>query len=456
MSAVKSFRLPDLGEGLADAEIVAWRVAAGDVVALNQILAEVETEKAVVELPSPFAGTVVELLAEPGETVAVGAPIVTIETVGQAADDPAAERTGDPSPSGRVPTLVGYGPAEAAPSRRRRRRAPAAGAGHGHGPESGTTIDPSVPPIPAATTPAAADVSEPGGRTARPLAAPPVRFMARQEGVDLAEVAGNGPDGIVTRDDLAAYLGGRAGTSPAAQPVATAASAGTRTPVRGVQKRMAEAMVRSVAEAPQACVFLSVDVSETTALVERLRASRHFEGVRMTVLGVVAKAVLRALEEHPELNSSWDEDRREILFEPHVNLGIAVAAPTGLLVPNVVAAERLALKDLARALADLTERARGGKCTPAELRGGTFTITNVGVFGVDGGVAILNPGEAGILAVGAVRRTPWAHDGEVALRDVVSLSLTFDHRLVDGRQASGFLTAVGHVLTDPLELLAFA
>ena len=192
--------------------------------------------------------------------------------------------------------------------------------------------------------------------------------MARQEGVDLAEVAGNGPDGIVTRDDLAAYLGGRAGTSPAAQPVPAAASSGTRTPVRGVQKRMAEAMVRSVAEAPQACVFLSVDVSETTALVERLRASRHFEGVRLTLLGVVAKAVVRALEEHPELNSSWDEDRREILFEPHVNLGIAVAAPSGLLVPNVAQAERLSLKDLARALADLTERAREGKCTPAELR----------------------------------------------------------------------------------------
>ena len=214
--------------------------------------------------------------------------------------------------------------------------------------------------------------------------------------------------------------------------------------------------MRSVAEAPQACVFLSVDVSETMALVERLRASRHFEGIRMTLLSIVAKAVLRVLEEHPELNSAWDEDRREILFEHHVNLGIAVAAPNGLLVPNVSEAERLALKDLARALAELTERAREGRCTPAELRGGTFTITNVGVFGVDGGVAILNPGEAGILAVGAVRRTPWAHDGEVALRDVVSLSLTFDHRLVDGRQASGFLTAVGDVLADPLELLAFA
>jgi 2-oxoisovalerate dehydrogenase E2 component (dihydrolipoyl transacylase) len=177
---------------------------------------------------------------------------------------------------------------------------------------------------------------------------------------------------------------------------------------------------------------------------------------RLTLLSIVAKAVLRALAEHPELNSSWDDSRREILTEQHVNLGIAVAAPSGLLVPNIPAAEGLGLRDLARALSDLGERARAGGCAPAEFRGGTFTITNVGVFGVDGGVAILNPGEAGILAVGAVRTTPWEHEGEVALRDVVTLSLTFDHRLVDGRQASGFLTAVGRVLADPLELLAFA
>ena len=239
MSAVRSFRLPDLGEGLADAEIVAWRVAAGDAVALNQILAEVETEKAVVELPSPFAGTVVELLAEPGETVAVGAPIVTIETVAQVGDDPASERTGDPSRVGRVPTLVGYGPAEAAPSRRRRARTA------GRGQASGTTTDPGVRPVPAATTPGAAATTGPlraGGPAARPLAAPPVRFMARQVGVDLAEVPGHGPGGIITRDDLAAYLGGRAGTAQAAQTAEGRPDGGVR---RRSRKRAARRHARS-------------------------------------------------------------------------------------------------------------------------------------------------------------------------------------------------------------------
>jgi 2-oxoisovalerate dehydrogenase E2 component (dihydrolipoyl transacylase) len=454
MSTMRSFRLPDLGEGLADAEIVAWHVAAGDVVALNQTLAEVETEKAVVELPSPFAGTVVELLAQPGETVAVGTPIVTIET--GAADGSADEGTADGSQPQRVPTLVGYGPAEEGPSRRPRRRRST----HRERP-GGSTVDPSAAPAPTRTSPGGdGDGARSGpGIASRPLAAPPVRFMARQAGVDLADVAGHGPGGIITRDDLAVHLGDRSGNDESSRSVETPEREEperTRTAVTGIKKRMAEAMVRSVAEAPQACVFLSVDVSASTALVERLRANRQFEGVRVTVLGLVAKAVLRALEQHPELNSWWDENRREIVFEHHVNLGIAVAAPAGLLVPNIPAAERLGLRDLAGSLGDLVERAREGRCAPADFRGGTFTITNVGVFGVDGGVAILNPGEAGILAVGAIRRMPWEHEGEVALRDVMTLSLTFDHRLVDGRQASGFLSAVGRVLSDPLELLAFA
>jgi pyruvate dehydrogenase E2 component (dihydrolipoamide acetyltransferase) len=444
--------MPDLGEGLTDAEIVTWLVAAGDSVVLNQILAEVETEKAVVELPSPFAGTVVELLASPGETVAVGAPIVTIETAAVTGDAPDAEGGASASTPRQEPTLVGYGPTEAVPSRRRARHRRPARRDH----PGGSTSEPSgTPPSYTMSPPTSGAESRPSIRAERPLAAPPVRYMAQQEGVDLADVAGHGPGGVITRDDLAAYLGRRHEVAGTVDTPEQARPDATRATVRGIQKRMAEAMVRSVAEAPQACVYLSVDVSETTALVERLRASRQFEGVRVTLLSIVAKAVLRALEEHPELNSSWDGGG-EILFEQHVNLGIAVAAPAGLLVPNIPAAESLGLRDLARALGDLTERAREGRCGPAELRGGTFTITNVGVFGVDGGVAILNPGEAGILAVGAVRRTPWEHEGQVALRDVMTLSLTFDHRLVDGRQASSFLTAVGGVLADPLELLAFA
>jgi pyruvate dehydrogenase E2 component (dihydrolipoamide acetyltransferase) len=409
VTETRAFRLPDLGEGLTEAEIVAWHVAVGDAVSLNQVLVEVETEKAVVELPSPFAGTVTELLAAPGETVAVGAPIIAID-VGAASETAGAEK---------VETLVGYGPAEAAPSRRRRRA-------HRDRPSS-----------------------PPPGVSARPLAAPPVRFMARQQGIDLTEVTGHGPGGVITREDLAAHL---AGAEPAAAPAD--ASRESRTPARGVQKRMAEAMVRSVATAPQACVFLSVDVTPTTELVGRLRENRHFEGIRVTPLTLVARAVVLALRDHPALNASWDDERAEVVTKHYVNLGLAVAAPAGLLVPNLKDAHDLSLRDLARGLADVTGRAREGHSTPADLTGGTFTVTNVGVFGVDGGVPILNPGEAGILAFGAVRRRPWELDGEVALRDVTTLSLTFDHRLVDGEQAARFLGAVGEFLADPTNLLA--
>jgi 2-oxoisovalerate dehydrogenase E2 component (dihydrolipoyl transacylase) len=432
VSVRRTFALPDLGEGLTEADIVSWHVAVGDVVVLNQVLVEVETEKAVVELPSPFAGTVVDLLAEEGATVAVGRPIVAIDTAPAPEDAAAPPADGrEAAAEARPPVLVGYGPAAAPPSRRRR-------GGRAH--RSGS-------------------ISPPGGAGARPLAAPPVRFMARQQGVDLSEVAGNGPGGIVTREDLAAHL---AGSAPA--PVAVAAPAvspgqpgrETRAPVRGVQKRMAEAMVRSVADAPQACVFLTVDVTPTTELVERLRANRHFADIRVTPLTVVAKAVLLALRAQPGLNASWDDDGPTVVTKHYVNLGIAVAAPSGLLVPNIKDAQDLSLRDLADELAALTVTARQGRCTPAQLTDGTFTITNVGVFGVDAGVPLLNPGEAAILAFGAARPRPWEYRGEVALRDVCTLSLAFDHRLVDGEAASRFLAAVGEILGDPTTLVALS
>ena len=412
MTSVRHFVLPDLGEGLTAAEIVAWHVAVGEEVSLNQVLVEVETEKAVVELPSPYTGTVLALLVEAGETVAVGAPIVT---VGTTTEEPEARD----EPEARVPTLVGYGPADPPPSRRRRVRRPHA--------------DPPGTPLPAA---------------GRPLAAPPVRFMARQRGVDLARVAGHGPGGVITRDDLAAHLAGIA-------PVPAGGRRETRTPVRGVQKHMAEAMVRSVAEAPQACVFLTLDVTPTVHLVRRLRENRRFEGLRVTPLAVVARAVLLALHDHAALNSSWDDATAEVVTKHYVNLGIAVAGPSGLVVPNIKDAQDLTLRDLVRALTDLADRARAARCAPAELRGGTFTVTNVGVFGVDAGVPILNPGEAAILAVGAVARRPWVCADEVVPRDVMTLSLSFDHRLVDGQAASCFLAAVGEILSDPTNLVAF-
>ena len=437
VSDVRHFLLPDLGEGLTEAEVVAWHVAVGDEIALNQVIVEVETEKAVVELPSPFAGTVVELLAEPGQTVEVGAPLIAVEagtgpTASPTTPDSATEGSPAAAPADeRVSVLVGYGPSAPPPSRRRRK----SGTRRGH------TGAPAAPP----TGPS------------RPLAAPPVRFMARQQGVDLADVTGHGPGGVITRDDLAAHVAAASATAPATAPTgALDPNRETRTPVRGVQKHMAEAMVRSVATAPQACVFLTVDVTPTSELIARLRANRHFEDARVTHLTLAARAAVLTLGRHPALNSSWDEATGEVVTKHYVNLGVAVAGPLGLVVPNVKDAQSLALPDLARALTELTERARAAKSTPEELRGGTFTLTNVGVFGVDAGVPILNPGEAAILALGAVQRRPWEYEGAIALRDVAVLSLAFDHRLVDGQAASLFLATVGEVLADPTNLLALS
>jgi pyruvate dehydrogenase E2 component (dihydrolipoamide acetyltransferase) len=414
----RHFALPDLGEGLTEAELVAWHVAVGDDVTLNQVLVEVETEKAVVELPSPFAGTVVELLAEAGESVRVGAPLIAIDT----ATTPGPRPDAAPGAEEKVPMLVGYGPTEAPPSRRRHRR---------NGPHA-----------PAAAPPAAS----------RPLAAPPVRFMARQKGVDLADVTGSGPGGIVTREDLAAHLAEASSQAPAPQGTPREA----RTPLRGVQKHMAEAMTRSVATAPQACVFLTVDVTPTVDLVANLRRNPRFEGLRVTPLAVVARAVVLALRDHPTLNSSWDETTDEVVTKEYIHLGIAVAGPRGLIVPNIKDAQDLSLRQLTAALSDLTETARAARSTADDLRGGTITLTNVGVFGVDAGVPILNPGEAAILAVGSLQRRPWEFEDQVALRHVVTLSLAFDHRLVDGQAASLFLRDIGDVLADPTNLIAYS
>jgi 2-oxoisovalerate dehydrogenase E2 component (dihydrolipoyl transacylase) len=338
-----------------------------------------------------------------------------------------------------VPMLVGYGPSEAPPSRRRRN-----GSGHRE------RIPPEKPAVATPTTPAT-----PPAPT-RPLAAPPVRFMARQNGVDLADVTGNGPDGIITREDLAAHLAGT-GSSAADEPERRPEpERESRAPVRGVQKRMAEAMTRSVATAPQACVFLTVDATPTVELVDRLRRHPRFEGLHVTPLAVVARAVVVALREHPALNSSWDETSDEVVTKRYVNLGVAVAGPRGLVVPTIKDAQELSLRDLTAALADLTAAARADRCTAADLRGGTITVTNVGVFGVDAGVPILNPGEAAILAVGALQRRPWEFDGELALRHTVTLSLAFDHRLVDGQAASRFLRDVGDVVADPTHLIALS
>ena len=444
---IEVFRLPDAGEGLTEADIVSWRVRPGDVVAVNDTVVEIETAKSLVELPCPFAGTVTELLVPEGATVRVGEPIIAVAVAGAAAvlvpEAVPAVPVADPAPGPtRTAVLVGYGPRAASTTRRPRRTAVAA-------PAPGRVVR-------AASGPAS-------GEPARPLAKPPVRKLARDLGVDLRLVPPSGPDGVVTRADVerAAHPDLPARPNLPARPEPASASAvdagqrggETRIPVRGVRRATAAAMVASAFTAPHVTEWVQVDVTRTVRLVDRLRADPAFEGLKVSPLLLVAKAVLLALRRHPGLNASWDEPAGEIVVHHGVTLGIAVSTPRGLVVPNVKDADRLALPDLARALTELGATARAGRTTPADQASGTFTITNVGVFGVDGGTPILPPGEAGILALGQVRELPWVHRGKVRPRKVTTLSLSFDHRLVDGDLGSRFLADVAAVLTDPATAL---
>lgn len=474
---IAEFLLPDLGEGLPEAEIVAWLVAEGDVVTLNQTIAEVETAKAVVEIPSPYAGTVQGLHAAAGDVVAVGSPLVSFAVGGTDADDPAlaATRTERAAATERedadesaappavaaaaeaeraTPNLVGYGAAPASGSRPKRRARAAAGTATL---DADTAVREAAPHDAVRTGPIDLPLE-------RPRSTPPVRKLAKDLGVDLVLVAAAHPGEAVTRAHVEEYAARvpvasvarsvSASTVPPAAPASTAARPDpgervTRTPIRGVRKHTAAAMVQSAFTAPHATTFLTVDVTATTELLASLKTDRALDGHRIGVLAVVAKAVCLALGRTPALNARWDEAAGEILEHHYVNLGIAAATDRGLVVPIVRDAERLPLVDLADAIAELAGTARAGRTAPADMAGGTFSITNVGVFGVDAGTPILNPGEAGILAVGAVRRTPWEHHGEIALRDALTLSLSFDHRVVDGAEAARFLTDVAGVLREP-------
>jgi len=428
MSANKAqFRLPDVGEGLPEAEIVHWRVAVGDQVKLDDMVVEIETAKSLVELPCPFAGTVTALLAAEGDTVAVGTPIIEVETAG---GDAAAGDEDEGGESG--PNLVGYGP-RAARRGRRARRQPAA-----EQPE---------PAPPAAEQP---EPAAPEPATVRALAKPPVRKLAKDLGVDLSTVHATGPDGIATRSDVlaAADAGDAAGPSPTAAPLRTDRGE-TRVDVRGVRKVTADAMVASAFTAPHVTEWVEVDVTRSTELVARLRRDRRLRDVKVTPLLLVARAVCVALARTPELNSSWDADTGQIIRKHYVNLGIAADTPRGLVVPVIPDADQLGVRELAEAISELTTTARAGRTQPAQMTGGTFTITNVGVFGVDGGTPILNPGQAGILAVGAIHRRPWVIDEQVVPRDVTTLSVSFDHRVADGAEGSRFLADVAAILADP-------
>ncbi len=446
--STQTFHLPDVGEGLTEAEIVQWRVAPGDAVAVNDVLVEIETAKSLVELPSPFAGTVGELLAPEGETVTVGAPIITI--AGAASEpDAAAGRSdhGEPaaaSVEGEGAVLVGYGTGAGATSRRKR---PA---------ERTETVRASVGVV----------------------AKPPVRKLARDLGVTLADVSPSGPAGEVTRDDVVRHAEQASvfrniatpdapaerertiAVAPASAPAASAppAVAGREEaiPVKGVRKATASGMVRSAYTAPHVSVWTDVDATRTMELVKRLKASPDFADIKVSPLLIMARAVIWAVRRTPMVGAAWvdkEDGSAEIRVRNYVNLGIAAATPRGLLVPNIKDAQDLSMRELARALEKLTLTAREGRTTPADQQGGTITITNIGVFGMDAGTPIINPGESGIVAMGTIRQKPWVVNGEVRPRFVTTVSGSFDHRVIDGDGMSRFIADIASILEEPALLL---
>ena len=469
------YKLPDVGEGLTEAEIVKWHVAVGDVVEINQVVVEIETAKSIVELPSPYAGTVSAILVPEGETVPVGTPIIAIGDEAESSEAPAAPAADAPteidlsnpaaSGGGEGESLVGRNKADRGPIRRARRVASGAMAAHMQAQaafEGGASpmveADEPAPAAPAAA-PAPARVSEPAA--VRTLAKPPVRKLAKDLGVDITALTPTGPNGTVSREDVQAAAGATNGEvtyTGSFERVAVAGGAAEwREPIKGVRKVMAGAMVQSAFTAPHVTEWVSVDVTRTMELVERLKGRREFREVRVSPLLVLARAAMLAMRRTPEINSFWDEAAQEVVYKRYVNLGIAAATPRGLVVPNVKDAQDLSLVELAGALNALVATARDGKTQPAEMSGGTFTITNVGVFGVDAGTPIINPGESAILCFGAIRKQPWVDEasGEIVARDVTTLALSFDHRHIDGEKGSRFLADVAAIMEDPATALLF-
>jgi 2-oxoisovalerate dehydrogenase E2 component (dihydrolipoyl transacylase) len=515
---MSEFLLPDVGEGLTEAEIVAWKVKVGDTIEINDVIVEIETAKSLVELPSPFEGTVLALLVAEGETVPVGTPIISIGAEGEApapaapASTPAEQTESDPylgmaqkagseaaaaqvdpadidlsnpaaSGSMEGASLVGRIKADRGPMRRARRgsASPSTDAGaqtqmqvqgafSPGGAQSQDVLPADESPVPAvdqrpapAAAPAEALVpskvqSEPGD--VRALAKPPVRKLAKDLGVDLTTLTGSGPSGSITRDDVHGAANGSAPAAPAAAPAAVASVPGereTREPIKGVRKMMATAMSQSAFTSPHVTEWVTVDVTAAMQLVARLKKRPEFRDTKVSPLLVLARAVILAMKRTPEINSFWDEAAQEVVYKHYVNLGIAAATPRGLVVPNVKDADALSMTELAQALGELTATAREGKTQPAEMAGGTFTITNVGVFGVDAGTPIINPGESAILCFGAINKRPWVDEatGEIVVRDVTTLALSFDHRHIDGEKGSRFLADVAGMLSDPGTALLF-
>ncbi|MFI1014617.1 dihydrolipoamide acetyltransferase family protein [Streptomyces sp. NPDC020965] len=507
----REFKMPDVGEGLTEAEILKWYVKPGDTVTDGQVVCEVETAKAAVELPIPYDGVVHELRFAEGTTVDVGQVIISVDvepgapavaeptadapvtadagadaTTGTAVDadtDPDTDVEG--KPKGRQPVLVGYGVAESSSKRRPRKAAqvpgqtapaqpaqpaPAATGGTGGAGATGGAGTPARPVSEPAAAALQAELNGHGSPAARPLAKPPVRKLAKDLGVDLAAVTPTGPAGVITREDVHAAVtpepsatepvtaepaAAPAPSVPASTATATAARE-TRIPVKGVRKATAAAMVGSAFTAPHVTEFITTDVTRTMKLVEELKSDKEMAGLRVNPLLLIIKALLVAIKRNPEINSSWDDANQEIVQKHYVNLGIAAATPRGLIVPNIKDAHGLTLPELARALGELVTTAREGKTTPAAMQGGTVTLTNVGVFGVDSGTPILNPGESAILAVGAIKLQPWVHKGKVKPRRVTTLALSFDHRVVDGELGSKVLADVAAILENPKRLITWA
>ena len=471
------YLLPDVGEGLTEAEIVSWKVKVGDTIAINDIVCEIETAKSIVELPSPYAGTVSAILAPEGETIPVGTPIIAIGDVDPAQsssrvnpDDGDAEMEIDlsnPAASGSSEgdSLVGRMKAERGPTRRARKVASGTMATHIQAQASFETglASPLVEAAePESAVPArsqqAAEPLEPAAL--RVLAKPPVRKLAKDLGIDLATITPTGPNGTVTRSDVETAHPGVyvEETAPGHAIPGVPTSTGereTREPIKGVRKMMAGAMVQSAFSAPHVTEWVTVDATRTVEFVERLKARREFRDVKVSPLLVLARAAMLAMRRTPVVNSFWDEAGQEVVFKSYVNLGIAAATPRGLVVPNIKDAQDLSLVDLATALGDLTAVAREGRTQPAEMSGGTFTITNVGVFGIDAGTPIINPGESAILCFGAIKKQPWVVDDQIVVRHVTTLALSFDHRHIDGESGSRFLSDVAGVLEDPASALLF-
>lgn len=445
------FNLPDVGEGLTEAEIVSWKVAPGDKVSVNQVICEIETAKSIVELPCPFSGTVEELLANEGDTVEVGKPIISVQSEGnvlvagpitsaipivpesssthQAVADVAASVSSDEN----KPNLVGYGSSAHGGTRRKR-------VGGIHSPAVVPSATSSIPVSPVVALSVSTEI----------IAKPPIRKLAKDLNVDLSKVQATGLAGEITREDVvnAASQASvfRNLTTPAAP-----SEREERIPVKGVRKAIATAMVQSAFTAPHVSIFVDVDATRTMEYVKRLKASTDFAGVKVTPLLIMAKAMMWAVRRNPTVNSTWTDT--EIIVHNFVNFGVAAATPRGLIVPNIKDADKMSMLELAQAIEQLAATAREGKTTPEDMKDGTITITNIGVFGVDTGTPILNPGQVAIVALGSIRPKPWVVNNEIVIRQVTTIGATFDHRVVDGDVASRFVQDVASVIEEPALLL---